>query len=83
LKDQEQCDQLVLDLAKDMACTLGYIEDVNQFARVAQLKQAIRDVTPLIEDTTNLITELNYDGRGSWQRFYDFIGALSRVLRSG
>jgi len=65
LKDQEQCDQLVLDLAKDMACTLGYIEDVNQFARVAQLKQAIRDVTPLIEDTTNLIAELNYDGRGS------------------
>jgi len=65
LKDQEQCDQLVLDLAKDMACTIGYIEDVKQFSRLEQLKQAIRDVTPLIEDTTNLIAELNYDGRGS------------------
>ena len=65
LKGQEQCDQLVLDLAREMACTLGYIEDVKQFARVAQLKQAIRDVTPLIEDTTNLIAGLNYDGGGS------------------
>ena len=65
LKAQEQCNQLVLDLAKDMACTLGYIEDVKQFARLAQLKQAIGDVTPLMEDTTNFIVELTYDGRGS------------------
>ena len=65
LKNQEQCNQLVLDLAKDMACTLGYIEDVKQFARLAQLKQAIRDVTPLMEDTTNFIVEFAYDGRGS------------------
>ena len=65
LKDQEQCNELVLELAKDMACTLGYIEDVKQFARLAQLKQAIRDVTPLMEDTTNFIVELTYDGRGS------------------
>ena len=48
-----------------MACTLGYIEDVKQFARLAQLKQAIRDVTPLMEDTTNFIVELTYDGGGS------------------
>jgi len=48
-----------------MACTLGYIEDVKQFARLAQLKQAIRDVTPLMEDTTNFIVEFAYDGRGS------------------
>jgi len=65
LKDQEQCNQLVLDLAKDMACTLGYIEDVKQFARLAQLKQAIIDVTPLMEDTTNFIVELTYDRGGS------------------
>jgi len=66
-----------------MACTLGYIEDVKQFARLAQLKQAIIDVTPLMEDTTNFIVEFNYDGGGSWQHFYDSIGALSRILRSG
>ena len=65
LKAQEQYNQLVLDLAKDMAYTLGYIEDVKQFARLAQLKQAIRDVTPLMEDTTDFIVEFAYDGRGS------------------
>ena len=65
LKDQEKCNELVLYLAKDMASTLGYIEDVKQFARLAQLKQAIRDVTPLMEDTTNFIVEFTYDGRGS------------------
>jgi hypothetical protein len=38
LKNQEECsNQLVLDLAKDMA---GYIEDVKQFARLGQLKLA-------------------------------------------
>ena len=83
MKDQEQCNQLVLDLARDMACTLGYIEDVKQFARLAQLKQAILDVTPLMEDTTNFIVEFNYDGGGSWQHLYDLIGALSRILRTG
>jgi hypothetical protein len=65
LKDQENCNRRVLDLVKDMACTLGYIEDVKQFARLAQLKQAIRDVTPLMEDTTNFIVEFTYDGGGS------------------
>ena len=65
LKDQEERNQRVLDLVKDMACTLGYIEDVKQFARLAQLRQAIREVTPLMEDTTNFIVELTYDGRGS------------------
>jgi len=48
-----------------MACTLGYIEDVKQFARSAQLKQAIKDVTPLMEDTTNFIVEITCDGQGS------------------
>jgi len=65
LKNQEQCNQLVLDLANDMARTLGYIEDVKQFARLTQLKQAIRDVTPLMENTSNFIVEFTYDGRGS------------------
>ena len=65
LRNQEQCNQLVLDLAKDMACTLGYIEDVKQFARLAQLKQAIKDVAPLMEDTANFIVEFPCDGQGS------------------
>ena len=41
LKNQEECsNQLALDLAKDMASILGYIEDVKQFARLGQLKLA-------------------------------------------
>jgi hypothetical protein len=65
LKNQEQCNQLVLDLAKDMACTIGYIEDVKQFARLAHLNQAIKDVTPLMEDTANFIVEFTCDAQGS------------------
>ena len=65
LKNQEDCNQLILDLAKDMACSLGYIEDVKQFARLAQLKQAIKDATPLMEDTTNFIVEFTGDAQGS------------------
>jgi hypothetical protein len=48
-----------------MACTLGYIEDVKQFARLAQLKQAIKNVTPLMVDTTNFIVEFTCEGQGS------------------
>jgi hypothetical protein len=47
-----------------MACTLGYIEDVKQFARLAQLKQAIKDMTSLMEDTINFIAEFTCDGQG-------------------
>ncbi|KIM72858.1 hypothetical protein PILCRDRAFT_15737 [Piloderma croceum F 1598] len=65
LQNEEQCSQLVLDLAKDMAYTLGYIEDVKQFARLAQLKQAIKDVAPLMEDTINFIVEFTFDGQKS------------------
>ena len=54
----------MLDLAKDIACTLGYIEDVKQFARLGQLKLALKEVTPLIEDTTNFIVKFTSDGQG-------------------
>jgi hypothetical protein len=47
-----------------MACTLGYIKDVQQFARLRQLKQAIKEVQPLMEDTTNFIIEFTSDGEG-------------------
>jgi hypothetical protein len=66
LENQEQCNQLILDLAKDMAGTLGYIEDVEQFARLGQLKQAIKDVKPLMEDTTNFIVGITSDGAGAF-----------------
>ncbi|KAG5636248.1 hypothetical protein H0H81_008651 [Sphagnurus paluster] len=55
LDEQDQCDKLVLDLADSMARTLGYIEDVGQFARVYQLKRSIEEVTPLMEATANFI----------------------------
>ena len=66
MENQEQCNQLMLDLAKDMASTLGYIEDVEQFARLGQLKQAIKDVKPLMEDTTNFIVRFTSDGAGAF-----------------
>ncbi|KAF5383057.1 hypothetical protein D9615_004946 [Tricholomella constricta] len=55
LDEQDQCDKLILDLADSMARTLGYIQDVGQFARVYQLKRSIEEVTPLMEDTANFI----------------------------
>lgn len=38
-----------------MAATLGYIEDVEQFARLYQLRKSIEEVRPLMEDTANFI----------------------------
>jgi hypothetical protein len=57
LEKQEQCNQLVLDLAENMACVVGYVSDIQQFARVVQLKMAIEDIQPLLEDTTNFIIQ--------------------------
>ncbi|KDQ49097.1 hypothetical protein JAAARDRAFT_201143 [Jaapia argillacea MUCL 33604] len=65
LQDQEQCDKLILDLANDMAQTLGYIEDVKQFARLVQLKQALDEVDSLMKETTNFILEYtSYSAEG-------------------
>ena len=54
----------MLDLAKDMAFSLGYIEDVKQFVRLSQLKRALEDLRPLIEDTTNFIVQFTSHGQG-------------------
>ena len=54
----------MLDLVKDMAFSLGYIEDVKQFARLSQLKRALEDLTSLIEDTTNFIVRFTSNGQG-------------------
>lgn len=48
-----------------MARTLGYIQDVEQFVQLGQLKQAIKEVKPLMEDTTNFIVEFTSDGGGT------------------
>ncbi|PVF92107.1 WD40 repeat-like protein [Serendipita vermifera] len=66
LEDQDLYNSLILELAGDMAQTLGYIEDIEQFARLVQLEMALRDVRPLIEDTTNFI--LKYTSRArTWR----------------
>ena len=54
----------MLDLAKDMAFSLGYVEDVKQFVRLSQLKWALGDLRPLIEDTTNFIVRFTSNGQG-------------------
>ena len=55
LESQELCNQVVLEIAENMAHILGYIADVQQFARLVQLRTAIEDIAPLLEDTTNFI----------------------------
>ncbi|KAH6886722.1 WD40-repeat-containing domain protein [Coprinopsis sp. MPI-PUGE-AT-0042] len=55
LQEHERCDRLVRSLAESMARTIGYIEDVDQFARLSQLKRALEDVRPLMEDTATFI----------------------------
>jgi hypothetical protein len=61
LEEQEQNNEQILQLADDMATIITYIEDVEQFARIVQLKKAMEDIRPLIEDTTNFI--LRYTSR--------------------
>jgi C4-dicarboxylate-specific signal transduction histidine kinase len=61
LEEQEQNNEQILQLADDMASIITYIEDVEQFARIVQLKKAMEDIRPLIEDTTNFI--LRYTSR--------------------
>lgn len=60
LQKQELHSQLVLDLAKNMACIVDYIGDIQQFARLVQLKTAIEDIQPLLEKTTNFIIQYTF-----------------------
>jgi hypothetical protein len=61
LDEQKQNNEEILQLADDIASTITYIEDVEQFARISQLKKAMEEIHPLIEDTTNFI--LRYTSR--------------------
>jgi hypothetical protein len=62
LKGQERLNESILDLALDMGHVLGYIEDVEQFVKVEQLKDAMEEVRPLMEDTAKFIVK--YTSRG-------------------
>jgi len=55
LEAHEQLNKSIVDLIEGIACTLGYVEDVEQFARLHELKRAIKDMEPLVEDTTKFI----------------------------
>ncbi|PVF94474.1 hypothetical protein CPB86DRAFT_45312, partial [Serendipita vermifera] len=63
LQEQDTCDSLILELAECMAKTLMYIEDVEQFARLAQVETALKDIHPLMEDTTNFILKYTSFGK--------------------
>ncbi|KIM26984.1 hypothetical protein M408DRAFT_72023, partial [Serendipita vermifera MAFF 305830] len=55
LEEEDVRSKSLLDLIESMACALGYVEDVEQFARLKELKRAIEDIRPLVEDTTNFL----------------------------
>lgn len=69
LLEQDKCNRVVVDLADRMARTLSFILDVQQFARLAQLKRALEDVRPLMQDTTNFI--LKYANRTMKEKAID------------
>ncbi|KDQ52845.1 hypothetical protein JAAARDRAFT_197915 [Jaapia argillacea MUCL 33604] len=71
LQDQEQCDKLILDLAENMSQMLGYIEDAEQFARLAQFTQALKEVRPLMEETANFILQYTSHSAG-----VQFLGSI-------
>ncbi|TDL18729.1 tricorn protease domain 2-containing protein [Rickenella mellea] len=71
LKDEQQCNELVLKLAQDMACSIGYIQDVEQFATLPQLQQAIKDIRPLFEKARDFIVD-----------FYSHTTALNSIVSS-
>ncbi|CAG8685938.1 9733_t:CDS:10, partial [Acaulospora colombiana] len=60
-EEQEQNNEFILQLVDNIASTIGYMEDVEQFARISQLRKAIEDTRPLIEETINFI--LRYTSR--------------------
>jgi hypothetical protein len=73
LEERENIDRTVIGLAEEMARTLSYIEDVEQFARLHQLKKALEEVIPLMDDTTNFIikyTNRTLKGRRDFHDMY-------------
>jgi hypothetical protein len=67
LKDQERCNDLVLELAEDMARTLEYVQDVEQFARITQFVETLKELQLLLADTQNFI--INYSSQSETGMF--------------
>jgi hypothetical protein len=57
LQEQHECDAHINALLQDMTDVLACIADVDQFAKSAQLKQAMEEVYPIVRATGNFITQ--------------------------
>ncbi|KAJ6523257.1 WD40-repeat-containing domain protein [Mycena vulgaris] len=57
LQEQNKCDEDITALLQDMTDVLACIADVEQFAKSAQLKQAMAEVHPILRATVNFITQ--------------------------
>lgn len=57
LRDQQICHEKILSLAKDMASSINYIQDVEQFASFSQLKCALDDIRAIVKDVSDFINE--------------------------
>jgi hypothetical protein len=57
LQEQHKCDADITALLQDMTNVLACITDVEQFAKSAQLKQAMEEVNPIVRATGNFITK--------------------------
>lgn len=57
LRGQEELHKRIFGLAEIMASTLDCIQNVEQYATLAQLKTEIENIKPLIGLTTNFILE--------------------------
>ncbi|KAF7365806.1 WD40 repeat-like protein [Mycena venus] len=57
LQEQHECDADINALLQDMTDVLACIADVEQFAKSAQLTQAMEEVNPIVRATGNFITQ--------------------------
>ncbi|KAJ7254911.1 hypothetical protein C8J57DRAFT_1657111 [Mycena rebaudengoi] len=57
LQEQHKCDADITALLQDMTGVLACIADVEQFAKLAQLKQAMEEVYPIVHATGNFIAQ--------------------------
>ncbi|KAJ7275120.1 WD40-repeat-containing domain protein, partial [Mycena rebaudengoi] len=57
LQEQHKCDADITALLQDMTDVLACIADVEQFAKLAQLKQAMEEVYPIVHATGNFIAQ--------------------------
>ena len=73
LEDGEVRHKSLLDLVENMACTIAYVEDVEQFARLVELKEALKNIRPLVEETTNFV--LKYSSTGELGTFVPYTHA--------